>query len=441
MRIDQTRTVGSRLRALRPRGPLGQNRDFVAIWSAATVSQLGTQVSLLALPFVAITTLEASTLEVAMLGIAELVPLLLFGLPAGAWIDRVRRRPVMIAADLTCACAFVSIPSAYAAGVLTIWQLYVVGFATGTFAMFFDVASQSFLPAIVPREELPGANAALQVSAQTAQVGGPGLAGLLVSVLGAPYAIAADAASYLGSAALLLRVKQHETAVPKEHRRAMRSEIREGLAYVLRHPILRPNLMFTSTANIFNTILFAVLLLFSVRHLHLSARQIGLILMLANVGSLAGALATTRLQRRFGLGRVMLATAFGGWALLLIPFASGAGRIPMIAAGLLLWGTAVVVFNATSATLVQATAPARLLSRVFASRRLVSWGVMPVGTLLGGLLGTYFGLRTAVFVGAGGRALAGLIILFSPVRSIRTLDDAQALVAAYNATAMVPAAE
>jgi predicted MFS family arabinose efflux permease len=307
--------------------------------------------------------------------------------------------------------------------------------------MFFDVASQSFLPAIVPLAELPAANAALQVSTQSAQVGGPGLAGLLVSLLGAPYAIAADAVSYLGSAAVLLRVKQHETAVPKEHRRAMWSEIREGLAYVLRHPLLRPNLMFTSTANIFNSLLFAVLLLFSVRHLHLSARQIGLILMLANIGSLAGALATTRLQRRFGLGRVMLATAFGGWALLLIPFASGAGRIPMIAAGLLLWGTAVVIFNATSATLVQATTPARLMSRMFASRRLVSWGVMPVGTLLGGLLGTYFGLRTAVFIGAGGRALAGLIILASPVRSIRTLDDAHALVADYNAAAIAPAAK
>jgi predicted MFS family arabinose efflux permease len=260
-------------------------------------------------------------------------------------------------------------------------------------------------------------------------------------VLGAPYAIAADAASYLGSAALLLRMKQHETAVPKEHRRAMRREIREGLVYVLRHPVLRPNLMFTSTGNLFNSILFAVLLLFSVRRLHLSARQIGLILMLANVGSLAGAVATTRLQRRFGLGRVMLGAAFGGWALLLIPFASGAGRIPLVATGLLLWGTAVVIFNATSAALAQATTPERLMSRMFASRRLVSWGVMPAGTLLGGLLGTYLGLRTAVFVGAGGRALAGLIILASPVRSIRTLDDAQALVAAHNATAVAPAAE
>ena len=440
MRIDQTRTVGSRLQALRPRGPLGQNRDFVAIWSAATVSQLGTQVSLLALPFVAITTLEASTLEVAMLGIAELVPLLLFGLPAGAWIDRARRRPVMIAADLTCACAFVSIPSAYAAGVLTIWQLYVVGFATGTFAMFFDVASQSFLPAIVPREELPGANATSRSPRKRRRSEAPvsracssACSEPRTRSLPTPRATSARPRCCCASSSTrqACRRSTAERCGARSGRGSRTSSATRSCG----------RLMFTSTANIFNSILFAVLLLFSVRHLHLSARQIGLILMLANVGSLAGALATTRLQRRFGLGRVMLATAFGGWALLLIPFASGAGRIPMIAAGLLLWGTAVVVFNATSATLVQATAPARLMSRVFASRRLVSWGVMPVGTLLGGLLGTYLGLRTAVFVGAGGRALAGLIILFSPVRSIRTLDDAQALVAAYNATAMVPAAE
>lgn len=430
----------ARVGVLRPRGSLWQNSDFFSVWSAAMVSQFGTQVSLLALPFVAITTLRATTLEVAALGVAELVPLLLFGLPAGAWIDRVRRRPVMIASDVGCAAALASIPGAYAGGVLTIWQLYAVGFVTGSLTMFFDVASLSFLPVIVPRDGLPGANAAMQVSGQTAQVGGPGLAGLLVGVLGAPYAVAADAVSYLGSAAFLARVKKEETAAPKGQRRAMRSEIREGLAYVLRHPILRPNLLFTSTANIFNSILFAVLLLFAVRRLHLSARQVGLVLMIANVGSLAGAVATTRLQRRFGFGRVMLATAFSGWALLLIPFASGAGRIPMLAAGLFLWGTAVVIFNATSAAISQATTPDRLMSRMAASRRLIAWGAMPAGTLIGGLLGTYLGLRTTVFIGASGRALAGLIILASPVRSIRTLDEAVALAAAVNPTAIAPEA-
>ena len=271
---------------------------------------------------------------------------------------------------------------------------------TGSLSMFFDVASQSFLPVIVPRDGLPGANAAMQVSGQTAQVGGPGLAGLLVSVFGAPYAVAADCASYLASAALLSRVKKEETTAPKESRRALRSEIREGLSYVLRHPILRPNLMFTSTANVFNSILFAVLLLFAVRRLHLSARQVGLVLMLANVGSLAGAVATTRLQRRFGFGRVMLVTAFSGWALLLIPFASGAGRIPLLAAGLLLWdGRGRLQRNKCCNRPGHHSARTDVPHGRF--RRLIAWGAMPAGTLIGGLLGTYLGLRTAVFIGAG----------------------------------------
>jgi MFS family permease len=404
----------------------------VSVWSAATVSQLGSQVSLLALPFVAIVTLHATTFEVAALGVAEVAPLLLFGLPAGVWLDRIRRRPVMIVGDVGRAVALASIPCAYAVGALTVWQLYGVGFFTGTLTVLFDVASVSVLPSIVAREDLPGANAALQVSGQSAQVAGPGVAGLLVGLLGAPYAIAADAVSYLGSAAFLWRIRVEERVVPKEQRRAMSSEIREGLAYVLRHPILRPIVAFTSTANLFNSILFAVALLFAVRQLGLSARQVGIVFMLSNVGSLLGAAATPTLQRRFGLGRVMLGGAFSGWALLLLPFAAGAWKMPMLIAGLLIWGTAAVIFNATSAAIGQATTPTRLMSRVAATRRLLAWGAMPAGTLVGGLLGTYLGLRTTMFIGAGGRAVAGLIVLTSPLRSIRTMEDADAIAAPLN---------
>jgi MFS family permease len=212
----------------------------------------------------------------------------------------------------------------------------------------------------------------------------------------------------------------------------MRSDIGEGLAYVLHHPILRPTVAYTAIANLFNSILFAVALLFSVRHLGLSARQVGLVFTLANVGSLAGAAMTPRLQRRFGLGRVMLVSAFSGWGLLLIPFASRADAVAMLTGALLIWGTVVVIWNATSAAIGQATTPPRLIGRVAATRRLISWGVMPAGTLIGGLLGTYVGLRAAVFVGAGGRALAGLIVLASPLRSIRTMQDADDIVTPYN---------
>lgn len=417
--------------ALRPRGPLWRNAAFVSLWSAATVSQIGSQVSLLALPFVAIATLSATTFEVASLGVVEFVPLLLFSLPAGVWIDRMRRRPVMVAADVGRAAALASIPVAYGAGVLTIGQLYAVGFLTGTLTVVFDVASTAILPAIVDRELLGDGNAKLQISGQTAQVVGPGLAGTLISALGAPYAVIADAISFVGSAAFLSRVPATEP--PARRRVPMLADIREGIRYITRHPITRPSLMFLSTANFFNTILFSVLLLFAVRKLGLSARQVGLILTLSNVGSLVAALATSRLQRAFGFGRVMLVTAFSGWALLLIPFARGADRIPFLAVALFVFGSAAVIHNASSVTIRQATTPDRLLARVAASNRLLVWGTIPIATLLGGVLGTYLGLRTTVLVGAGGRALAGLIILASPVRSVRTLADADALVQPYHA--------
>jgi len=404
----------------------------VSLWSAATVSQLGSQVSLLALPFVAIATLKATTFEVAALGMVNFAPLLLFSLPAGVWIDRVPRRPVMVAADAGRALALATIPIAYAAGVLTIAQLFAVGFVTGTLTVFFDVASTAILPGIVAREHLGDGNAKLQISNQSAQVVGPGLAGTLIGALGAPYAVVADAISFVGSAAFLSRVPAGERPARTE-RRPMLSDIGEGLRYILRHPITKPSLAFLTTANFFNSILFSVLLLFAVRRLGLSARQVGLIFTLGNVGSLVAALSTSRLQRRFGYGRVMLITAFSGWALLLIPFAHGWTRIPFLVAGLLSFGSGAVIHNASSVTIRQATTPDRLLARVAASNRLVVWGTIPIATLLGGVLGTYLGLKTTVLIGAGGRALAGLIILASPVRRIRTLDDADALVAPYHA--------
>jgi MFS family permease len=425
--------VAGRLRALRPGGPLWQSRDYAHLWTAATVSQLGSQVSLLALPFVAIATLKATTFEVAALGATESVPLILFALPAGVWIDRMRKRPLMIAADLGRAAALLSIPIAYASGSLTIWQLYGIGFVTGTLTVFFDVASQSFLPAILERETLAEGNAGLQVSSQSAQVTGPGLAGILIGALGAPYATLADGISFVCSAALISRTRHVEEATEHAERRPMTAEIREGLRYVLRHPIMRPNLAFTFTANIFNSMGFAVFLLFAVRALGMSAREVGLVFLLSNLGSLAGAFLTTRLQRRFGLGRVMLVTAFSGWALLLIPLASGSTAVALLTLGLLSWGTGAVIYNSTSVTISQATTPIRLMARANATRRLVAWMTIPVATLLGGVLGTYIGLRTTVFIGAGGRALAGLIILASPVRSIRTLDDADELVRPFNA--------
>lgn len=419
-----------RFARFRPHGEIWQSGDFVRLWSSSTVSDLGTQVSLLAVPFVAIKTLHASTFEVAALGAAGSAPLLLFGLPAGAWVDRLRKRPVMIAADLGCCAALGSIPVARAAHVLTIWQLFAVEFVSAALTIFFDIAAQANLPAVLPREELAAGNAALQVAGQTAQVAGPGLAGFLIGVIGAPFAVAADAISYLMSGALVSQVRGAEPVRDRVPTRLL-AEIREGMRFVFRHPLIRPNLAFGATANVFNSIFFSVFILYAVRTLGLSARQVGLVFVCANAGALATAALVPRLHRRFGLGPVMLVTSGSGWPLLLVPLAKGTGdwRIPMLAASVFVWTSAAIIYNSTSATISQATTPEAMLARAAASRRLVSWGMILPATLLGGVLGTYFGLQTTAYIGAAGRGLAGLFILRSPVRRIQTLEDADAIVA------------
>jgi MFS family permease len=417
----------------RLQGTLWRNADFLRLWSAQTVSQLGSQVTFLALPFVAILVLKATTFEIAALGVVDNAPLLLFALPAGVWVDRLRRRPLMIAADLGRAAALGSIPVVYALGGLTLAQLYVVGFLTGTLTVFFDVAYQSILPGLVSREEIAEANAKLEVTRSAAQVTGPSAAGGLVAALTAPYAIVADAISFVGSAACLAVIRREEPRPESRVSRApMRREIAEGLRFVLRHPILRPNMTFTATANVFNSIFFAVLLVWAVRKLDLTPGTIGLILSGASGGSLVAAAFAPRLQRRFGVGRTMLIAAFSGWALLLLPLASGSLKVPLLLVPLLVWYFGVVVYNVSSVSLMQAITPERLLGRMNASRRLVVLGTIAPSTLLGGVLGTYVGLRETILIGAAGRALAGLIILRSPVRSILRLEDADAVVASFN---------
>ena len=308
----------------RPRGPLWQNRDFISLWSGQSISLLGSQVTALALPLAAIFVVQASTFEVAALNVVDLLPFVVFSLPAGVWVDRLRRRPLMVAADWGRAVALASIPVAYAAHGLTLPQLFLVGFTTGTLTVFFDVSYQSYLPSLVEKTELGDANAKLETSRSTAQLAGPGLAGALVGAITAPYAIAADAVSFVGSALFLAGIRRVET-LPETlaiTRRRMREEIAEGLRYLVRHPIMRPMMFWVAASNFASNILFSIFLVFAVRELHLHAATIGIVFSLGNVGTLLGALTAMRLSRRFGIGPAMLGyAAVGGAAPLLIPLA------------------------------------------------------------------------------------------------------------------------
>jgi MFS family permease len=409
---------------MRRPGGLWRHRDFLSLWGAETLSQFGSQVSFLALPLVAILVLDESAFRVAALTTAQFLPFLLFALPAGVWVDRLRRRPVLVLADLGRALALLSVPLAYWADALSIWQLYGVGFAVGACTVFFDVAYQSYLPVLVGRDQVVDGNAKLEISRAAANIGGPGMAGGLVALLTAPVAILVDAVSYLVSALLLGGIRKQEQAPSRDERRSLRAELAEGLRYVFGHSYQRAMVGSTAIANFFGQVLFSILLVYAVRELGLSAGTIGVVIAVGNLGTLAAALTAKRISDRLGVGRtiVIAATMFGPGGLL-IAFAPESVAIPMITLGMLVIGFGGILYNVTAISLIQAITPDRILGRANASRRFVVWGVIPLGGLVGGAIATAVGLREAMIVGALGAVLAIVPILVSPIRSVGRMAD------------------
>lgn len=409
---------------------LRRNPDFLRLWAGETISQVGSQVTLLAVPFIAITLLDASTFQVGLLTAVEMSPFLLVGLPAGAIIDRLRRRPVMIAADVGRALALVSIPLAYSVDLLTMAQLYVVVLATGVLTVFFDVAYMAYLPSLVERDDLVEGNAKLEISRSGAQVAGPAMGGGLVGWLGAAAAVWVDAASFLASAVALAGIRTREEVPEREADEAgvhirMRTQIAEGVGYVWRHPYLRPLACSTATFNLFGTMGFSIVLLFAVRELGVEAGHVGLILGLGNLGFVAGAALTGRATARLGVGRTIwvsgLVSGLGPW--LLVP-ATPSTAVVLLVAGIALGSSGIPAYNINQVSLRQAITPQRLQGRMHATMRFVVWGTMPLGGFLGGALGTLIGLRPTLAVSAAGTTLAFLWVRFSPVAGVREMPSA-----------------
>jgi MFS family permease len=379
---------------------------------------------------VAILVLEASAVEIGLLNAADTLPFLIVGLPAGVWIDRLRRRPILIVGDLGRAVLLVSIPIAYVVGVLSIVQLYVVGFLVGVLTVFFDVAYQSYLPSLVERERLMDGNAKLEISRSAAAVAGPPVGGVLVGILTAPIAIFLDALSFLASAAFLFAIRKPESA-PEPHldedgeRVGMVQSIRDGLAYVATHRLLRHIAATTGVGNLFSAIGYAVLMLYLVRDLGLTPGSIGLILGVGSLGFLVGALLPDRVQRRIGLGpTIVVSAALDGLALFLIPLAPPAMPIPFLIAAQVIVGIGQVVYNVSQVSLRQAITPGNMLGRMNATMRFIVFGTLPVGAVIGGILGGVIGLRETLYVSATGALLAFLFVLVSPVRSLRSIAEA-----------------
>jgi MFS family permease len=415
------------MRALWPRGGLWRHPDFLKLWSAETISQFGSQVTGLALPFVAIVTLDVTPFEVALLGVVEFAPFILVSLPAGVWVDRLQRRPILIVGDLGRAALLGSIPIAYGLDVLTIWQLYVVGFAVGVLTVFFDVAYMSYLPSLVSRDQLVDGNSKLEISRSGAQLAGPAIAGGLVQAITAPFAILVDALSFVASGLFVMRIRKREEVPEREAGRSplagMKAELSEGLRYVLGHRYLRWIAASTAAFNFFGNVIWTMFLVYAVRELGLSAGTIGVVFAIGNAGALVAAFATSRVAGKLGVGPAIVVGAATGIAVLLVPLAPESGPIPYLVAAQLIMSFGVVLYNVTQGSFRQAITPERLQGRMNSVMRFMVWGVMPLGMLLGGAIASAFSLHAAIWVGAIGMSLAFLPVLLSPVRTLREMPE------------------
>ncbi|MFL5350196.1 MAG: MFS transporter [Hyalangium sp.] len=409
---------------------LWRHRDFMLLWSAQSTSLVGSQVTLMALPLTAILLLQATPMQVGLLTAAGYLPFLLVGLPAGVWVDRMRRRPILIAADVGRTVLLLAIPAAYALGVLRLWMLYPIAFFTGILSLFFDVAHQSYLPSLVSRDQLAEGNAKLELSFSGAQLFGPGLGGVLVQLLTAPFAILGDAISYLVSAVLILAIRRTEPPPASDEGTAasLGEQIKEGLRYVLGHKLLRPIALTTGIGNLFDLygMVAAILTLYAVRELGLSPAALGGVLAAANAGSLLAATLNGRLVQRFGVGPVLAASSVvPGLAVLLLPLATPVTAVPVLVISLGLAGFAIALYNVNQITLRQTVTPDAMQGRMNATIRFLIWGTLPIGTFLGGLLGGTIGLRPTLVIAGIGSTVASLPLILSSIRSLRSVPSAE----------------
>jgi MFS family permease len=404
---------------------LWRHADFVKLWASQTISLFGSQITFLALPLTAVLVLDANPAQMGFLTAAGAIPSLLVGLFVGVWVDRYRRRPILIAADLGRAALLIFIPVAAILGVLRIEYLYIVAFLVGTLELFFDVAHRSFLPSLVKREQLVEGNSKLEMSRSVAEILGPGVAGGLVQWVTAPIAIAVDAISFLISALFLGWIRTPEPAPkPSDQQQNLWGEIGEGLRLVFGNRLLRAIAGCIGTLGLFNSVLEAVFVLYVIRELGIGPGLLGLAFASGSVGFLLGALLPGWVIRRLGLGPGIIGgLLLVGLSDLLIPLVNGSMAVVVIAMVLItaqfFFGLGFVIFNTGQISLRQVITPDDLQGRMNAVMSFIDWGVVPLGGLLGGGLGEAIGLRPTLLLAALGEILAVLWLLLSPMRSLR----------------------
>ncbi|MFD7785774.1 MFS transporter [Streptomyces nojiriensis] len=402
-----------------------RRRDFRLFMSSHICNELGGSITYVALPLMAVLALDASAMQAGLLSAAEHAAFLLLGLPAGAWVDRMRKRRVMMAADLARAALLTALPVAYLLDLHSMPLLYAVALLLGCARLFGDVADQSYLPTLIGKDTLIAGNSKLETVRSGAEFAGPGIAGFLVQLLGAAGTLAGQAVTSLVSVVLLGRIGAREEKPEPAPRRHLLRDIREGLGYVLSHRILRLIALNTAAVNLFLSAVMAIEVLFLTRTVGLPPAAVGWVLTTATIGSVLAATAADRVTRAVGAARLtwlslLVTMPFG----LLLPLADNDWRIGLFVLGSLVQSAGVTLYNICQVTYRQTVCPPHLLGRMTATMRFLVWGVLPLSGLLAGLLGELLGVRDALWLCAAALSAAPLVLLCSPLRRMREFEDA-----------------
>ncbi|HEX3427920.1 MAG TPA: MFS transporter [Candidatus Limnocylindrales bacterium] len=411
---------------------LWRHADFMKLWTGQTVSELGSVVTRTAVPLVALLVLGAGPFEMALLVISASLAVLLVGFAAGAWVDRLRRRPLLIWADAIRALLLFSIPAAHLAGILRIEQLYVVVFLEGCLGSLFNAAYPAYVPSLIGADRVVEGNSRLATSSSLAEIGGPGLAGGLVQAIGAPLAILVDAISFVVSAISLILIRSPEPRRPaRTSSTPMRQEIAEGLRLVRRHPVLVPLTVRSVIAHVAGSFYGVLYTIYLIQDLHLTPLLLGLVVSAGGVGSLVGSFAATKVIARLGFGPAVIWAAAG---------ASIIGVLTPLAGGPLLLATAMVflpqligdglqtIEGVAELSLIQGVIPDRILGRVNATLEVFSHGIAyPLGALAAAAVAGSIGVRGGIAIGWAGMAVSILILVLSPLPRVRRPSDVPAV--------------
>ncbi|MGD0423364.1 MAG: MFS transporter [Candidatus Bathyarchaeia archaeon] len=403
-------------------GRLWHHEDFMRLWVSQTIEAVGGEVTNLALPTVAILLLNAGAMDMGILNGLQMLPVPVLGVFVGVWADRWRRRPMMVAANLGRMLTLLWVPLAFIFGILQLHQLFIVATLLGIFTVFFDVANQSYLPSLIERGDLIEGNSKIQTTQSGAQVVGPALGGFLIKLLGAAQAFAVEAFGFLCSALMIFSIRKPEAPLHSNLDRNFVRELKEGGRIVFSNPVLRSITACTAMLNFGAGVYFAVVYLFLYDQLSLPPETVGLIFTLGAVGFVVGALTASKAASVLGLGpSLAVSIIFQGICLALIPFAVYGPTIPLVGLFLMLSNVGIPIYNINQVSLRQAITPDHIQGRMNATVRSIIRGTLPLGSFIGGILGTQFGIFSTLVTGAALSTVGVIFLFIEPVRSLREI--------------------